>query len=137
MIRRRRISEGIGPRVAGVFGAWIMISALSLSAETKSIRGAAIGRTTDEFFIVSSVDPASGTMVLKRPTEVTLTMRVSEKTRFSGEDGKPMRASDLRAGDTVFIAFSRDGSGAVVASTVRQGIMTVPELQRRYLRPGR
>ena len=137
MIRRRRISKGIDPRVAAVLGAWITIFASSLSAETKSVSGAAVARTADEFFIVSSVDPAKGTIVLKRPTEVTLTMRLTEKTRFSGEDGKPMRASDLRAGDTVFIAFSRDGSGAVVASTVRQGIMTVPELQRRYLRQSR
>lgn len=136
MIRRRWISKGIGPRVAAVLGAWITIFAFSLSAETKSVRGA-VARTADEFFIVSSVDPAKGTIVLKRPTEVTLTMRLSEKTRFSGEDGKPMRASDLRAGDTVFIAFSRDGAGAAVASTVRQGIMTVKELQRRYLSPGR
>lgn len=87
---------------------------------------------SEEFFIVSSVDSGRGTMVLKRPTEVTLTMRFTAQTRCRSEAGKPMRPSDLKAGDTVFIA-STAGPGGPVASTVREGIMTVPELQRRYL----
>ena len=89
---------------------------------------------SEEFFIVSSVNPARGTMVLKRPTEVTLTVRVTATTRCRREDGKPMQISDLRAGDTVFIALVPESSGALVASTVRQGVMTLPELQRRYLK---
>ena len=91
----------------------------------------------EEFFIVSSVNPAQGTMVLKRPTEVTLTIRITPGTRCSREDGRPMQLSDLRAGDTVFIALVPESSGALVASTVRQGVMTLPELQRRYLKSPR
>jgi hypothetical protein len=89
----------------------------------------------EEFFIVSSVNPAKSTMVLKRPTEITLTVRVTGKTRLTREDGKSLQLSDLRAGDTVFIALVRQSSGEFVASSIRQGVMTLPELQRRYLRP--
>jgi hypothetical protein len=89
---------------------------------------------TEEFFIVSSVDSGKGLMVVKRPTEVTLTMGLSEKTRCRDEQGKPIRAIDLRAGDTVFIASDRNASGQPVAASIRRGPMTVPELHRRYLR---
>jgi hypothetical protein len=91
----------------------------------------------EEFFIVSSVDASKQTMVLKRPTEVTLIMQVTEKTRCRNEQGKPVRFTDLRAGDTVFIASARNGSGQLVAASIRQGIMTLPELRRRYLHPSR
>jgi len=90
--------------------------------------------STEEFFIVSSVDSGKGLMVVKRPTEVTLTMGVNEKTRCRDEQGKPIRAADLRAGDTVFIASDRNASGHPVAASIRRGPMTVPELHRRYLR---
>ena len=67
--------------------------------------------STEEFFIVSSVDSGKGLMVVKRPTEVTLTIGLSEKTRCRDEQGKPIRVTDLRAGDTVFIASDRSASG--------------------------
>jgi hypothetical protein len=89
---------------------------------------------SEEFFIVSSVDSGKGSMVVKRPTEVTLTMGLTEKTRCRDEQGKPIRATDLRAGDTVFIASDRNASGQPVAASIRRGPMTVPELHRRYLR---
>jgi hypothetical protein len=89
---------------------------------------------SEEFFIVSSVDGAKGAMVVKRPTEVTLTMWFTEKTRCRSEQGTLIRPTDLRAGDTVFIASKRDASGQLVATSIRQGIMTLPELRRRYLR---
>ena len=89
---------------------------------------------TEEFFIVSSVDSGKGLMVIKRPTEVTLTMGLTDKTRCRDEQGKPIRAIDLRAGDTVFIASDRSASGQPVAASIRRGPMTVPELHRRYLR---
>lgn len=88
----------------------------------------------EDFFIVSSVDATKSTMVLKRPTEVTLSMRFTEKTRCRTEQGKPIRPTDLRAGDTVFIASERDSSGQLVATSIRQGVMTLEELRRRYLR---
>jgi hypothetical protein len=90
--------------------------------------------SSEEFFIVSSVDAGKSTMVLKRPTEVTLTMRVTEKTRCRDEEGKPIRFTDLRTGDTIFITSDRDSSGQLVASSIRKGPMTVEELHRRYLR---
>jgi len=89
----------------------------------------------DEFFIVSSVDAQKGTMVLKRPTEVTVSMRVTSRTTYRSEKGQPIQLSDLRAGETVFIASTADGSGGLTAVSVRRGIMTVPELRRRYF-PG-
>ncbi len=91
----------------------------------------------EDFFIVSSVDLSRNTMVLKRPTEVTLTMRVTPKTRCRDERGKPIQLSNFRAGDTVFIAATPDPSGQLVATSIRQGIMTLPELRERYLRAGR
>ena len=91
-------------------------------------------RSSEEFFIVSSVNAGKSTMVLKRPTEVTLIMRVTEKTRCRDEDGKPIRFTDLRAGDTIFVASERDGAGQPAASTLRKSPMTVRELHRRYLR---
>ena len=90
--------------------------------------------STEEFFIVSSVDSARGLMVLKRPTEVTLTMGFTGMTRCRDEQGKPIRSTDLRAGDTVFVASDRSASGQPVATSIRRGPMTVPELHRRYLR---
>jgi hypothetical protein len=100
--------------------------------------GAVIGTPppapADEFFIVSSVDAGKSTLVLKRPTEVTLTMRVTEKTRCRDEGGRPIRFTDLRAGDTIFVASERDSSGQPVASAIRKGPMTVEELRRRSLR---
>ena len=109
---------------------------LVLTAAAARAAGAAtpVPVSTEEFFIVSSVDSAKGLMVLKRPTEVTLTMGLTERTRCRDEQGKPIRATDLRAGDTVFIASDRSASGPPVATSIRRGPMTVPELHRRYLR---
>lgn len=73
-------------------------------------------------------------MVLKRPTEVTLTMRFTERTRCRTEQGKPMRPTELRAGDTLFVASAPDPSGQLVATAIRRGAMTLPELRQRYLR---
>ena len=103
-----------------------------LAAE--AVAGAA---AADEFFLISSLDLARGMIVVKRPTEVTLILRVDAATRCRGENGRPMRLSDLRAGDTVFVISDRDSAGQLVARSVRLGGMTVPELQRRYLRSGR
>jgi hypothetical protein len=96
--------------------------------------GSAAPSSSEEFFIVSSVDAGKSALILKRPTEVTLTMRVAEKTRCRDEQGKPIRFTDLRAGDTVFIASVPDSSGHSVASSIRRCPMTVEELHRRYLR---
>ena len=88
----------------------------------------------DEFFIVSSVDSAKNQLLLKRPTEVTEVMRVDAATRFLDEDGKALKFSDLRAGDTVYIQ-SKAGTGGSIAVEIRKGPMTTTELRRRYLQP--
>jgi hypothetical protein len=112
----------------------LILGAISTSPAQSAL---AAGAEKDEFFIVSSVDLLKKAMVVKRPTEVTLTIRVTDRTRCRSESGKIIRLSDLRAGDTVFIASDRDASGQLFASSIREGVMTVPELQKRYLRPGR
>ena len=108
------------------------VAAALLIAVATALRAAA--PAADEFFIVSSVDSDKGTIVLKRPTETTLTIRVTDKTRCFGLKGEAIRFTDLRAGDTVFIASTTGASGAPAASTIRRGPMTVEELHRRYLR---
>jgi hypothetical protein len=112
----------------------LVLGAIS-AAPAKSALAA--GGEKDDFFIVSSVDFLKKSIVVKRPTEVTLTIRVTERTRYRSESGKTIALSDLKAGDTVFIAADRDAAGQLVASSIREGVMTVPELQKRYLRPGR
>jgi hypothetical protein len=110
------------------------LAALAVAAAGTAGAATPAAVSAEEFFIVSSVDSGKGTMVLKKPTEVTLTMALTEKTRCRDEQGKPIRATDLRAGDTVFIASERNVSGQPVALSIRRGPMTVPELHRRYLR---
>jgi len=111
-----------------------LVAILAAIAATGARVAAPVAASSEEFFIVSSVDAAKSTMVLKRPTEVTLTMRVTEKTLCRNEEGKPIRFTDLRAGDTIFIVSEKDSSGQLVASSIRQGPMTVKELHQRYLR---
>ena len=87
----------------------------------------------DDFFIVSSVDVSQKRLVLKRPSEVTVLVRVTEKTTYRSEQNRPLQLGDLRAGDTVFIRLGT-GTESDLAKSVRRGPMTVEELHRRYLR---
>jgi hypothetical protein len=112
----------------------VAVAPLLLALATAARAASAASPPADEFFIVSSVDSDKGTIVVKRPTETTLTIRVTDRTRCLGLKGEPVRFTDLRAGDTVFIASIPVASGAPVASTIRCGPMTVEELHRRYLR---
>src|SRR3984893_2459934 len=116
---------------------WSVIAAFLISAG--AVRGlpraatASPATATDDFFIVSSVDIAQKRLVLKRPSEVTVLVRVTEKTSYRSEENRPLQLGDLRAGDTVFIRLGT-GSEADVAKTIRKGPMTLDELHRRYLR---
>jgi len=85
-----------------------------------------------DFFIISSIDLAKGRILLKRPTEVTELMRVDGATHYFEEHGKPIRLTDLRAGDTVYIV-SRPGVEDV-AVTIHKGPMTADVLRERYLK---
>jgi hypothetical protein len=83
----------------------------------------------DEFFVVSSVEKT--TLVLLYPTETTATITVNDKTQIVDENGKALKVSDLRAGDTIFVTYSTV-SGALLATHVRKGMMTTAELRKRY-----
>lgn len=116
------------PLTLGVLAALFVV----LPAHAQQKKGVAPG-ANDEFFIVSSVDAPKNQLVLKRPTEVTMLMRVNEQTVYLDENGKALHLSDIRAGDTVYINWKPEGAGAPTALRIRKGIMTVAELHNRYL----
>jgi hypothetical protein len=102
-------------------------------AQQDSIQGP--GKKTpagEQFFIVASIDLQKSQMLLKRPTEVTLLARVDDKTQFLDETGQPIKLSNLRAGDTVWVNLSNGSSGAT-ATRVRKGQMALADLHRYYL----
>lgn len=86
----------------------------------------------EQFFIVASVDLQKSQMLLKYPTEVTLLMRVDGATKFTDDSGAPLKLSDFRAGDTVWVS-STINKGDVTAVRVRKGRMNVADLHRYYL----
>jgi hypothetical protein len=87
----------------------------------------------EQFFIISSVDPAKQQLVLKRPTEVTALMQVDDKTTYVDEDGAPLHLMDLRAGDTVYVLSRQNKEPGPIASRIRKGPMTLAELHKHYL----
>jgi hypothetical protein len=92
----------------------------------------------EQFFIIASVDQTRQELLLKRPTEVTLLMKTSDKTTFLDEMGRTMTLGDFRAGDTVWVAApgataSAGGSAEPTATRVRKGQMTVADLHKMYL----
>ncbi len=91
-------------------------------------------KTAGEFFIVSSVDVKQKQIVLKRPTEVTEPIQISDKTIYLDEEGKKIPFEDLRAGDTVWVSLSGKAEGVRIAGVLRKGSMTAEELHRRYAR---
>lgn len=108
-----------------------MLAALPLLAEKLARSGTS---SAEEFFIISSADLAKNRLVLKRPTEVTELMLVSDKTSCINDQGKSFACKNLRAGDTVFVISSGDKSGARTAVRIRVGPMTVEEVHRKYVR---
>jgi hypothetical protein len=121
--------------LAGLAALAAVPAAAAAARPVPSLGGAppAVGSpAADEFFIISSIDAARNRIVLKRPTEVTVVMRVTERTAYRDEQGKPLKLAALRAGDTVYITAARDAASGPTAALVRQGPMTVQELQRRY-----
>lgn len=91
------------------------------------------GFAQGDFFIVSSIDLAKRQILLKRPTEVTELMRVDGETRYLEEPGNPIRLTDLRAGDTVYILSKSSGSHPL-AVTIHKGPMTLDVLRERFLK---
>jgi hypothetical protein len=113
---------------AAAFTAFILVSALAVRAQVQAKSG------SDEFFVISSVDKTHNTLILLLPTEITATIGVSDKTKYTDENGKAIKLADFRTGDTIFVSYSTQGS-AQIASSVRKGMMTTAEMRKRYL-PG-
>lgn len=86
----------------------------------------------EEFFIVASIDQSKSQLLLKRPTEVTSLAKVTPKTQYLDEKGKPITLSDLRAGDTVW-AVTTGGDENLTITRLRKGPMTVAQLHQYYL----
>jgi hypothetical protein len=86
----------------------------------------------EQFYIVSSIDPQKQEVLLKRPTEVTLLMKIGTSTQIVDETGMPLKMLDLRAGDTVWVT-SSGGAAEPTAVRIRKGQMTVADLHRFYL----
>jgi len=106
---------------------------LPIYGQSRPHAGAAAG---EEFFLISSVDAKKQQLVLKRPTEVTELVRVTDKAAFLDEQGNPLELKDLRSGDTVYVTLVTGVGGSRVAVRIRKGLMTVEELHRRYLKYG-
>ena len=87
----------------------------------------------EEFFIISSINQATSQLVLKRPTEVTVLMKVDDRTKMLDEQGKALKLSDLRAGDTVWVISGGTAEIGATAFRIRKGPMTVELLHRLYL----
>ncbi|HXQ25882.1 MAG TPA: hypothetical protein VN822_05705 [Candidatus Acidoferrales bacterium] len=99
--------------------------AIAPGTEIKPVAG-------EQFFIVSSVDLQKAQLLLKHPTEVTLVLMTNNKTQFADDAGKPLKLSDFRAGDTVWVT-SSSVAGESTATRIRKGIMSVADLHRYYL----
>jgi hypothetical protein len=87
----------------------------------------------EEFFMISSTDAAKSQILLKRPTEVTQQMKVTDKTQFIDEKGKPFQLTGLRSGDTVWVTSNHSDNGDLTAVRIRKGPMTVQDLHRYFL----
>jgi len=101
--------------------------AVHLQAQNKKTSGG------EEFFIVSSIDPAKSQVLLKRPTEVTLIMKITDKTVILDVANRPLHLTDLHAGDTVWVIASSGANGGSSALRIRKGLMTVELLHRYFL----
>jgi hypothetical protein len=87
----------------------------------------------EAFFMISSVNVPKSQILLKRPTEVTLLMKLNDKTQIHDENGKSLHLSDLHAGDTVWVKSSESEKDQPLALSIRKGPMTVQDLHRYYL----
>jgi hypothetical protein len=107
-----------------------------LAAASLAVRVQAQNKKTpggEEFFIVSSIDPSKSQVLLKRPTEVTLLMKIIDKTIILDATNKPLHLTDLHAGDTVWVTPSSSDEKGPIAIRIRRGPMTVELLHRYFL----
>jgi hypothetical protein len=123
--------RGQSRRVFTLMFAALLSCAFWLAAQSAKPGGAA--NSTEEFFVISSVEIAKRQLLLKRPTEITELLQVNDKTRYTDKNGKAIQFADLRAGDTVYIRSTATPAGKLAVS-VRRGPMTLEELHRHYLK---
>ena len=110
----------------------MLLAAVSLAA----IMGYAQAKKNaagEEFFIVAAVDTGKLQLLLKRPTEVTVLVRINDRTTLLDERGKGLKFGDLRSGDTIWAALSGNPETQQMALRIRKGPMTVKELHRLYV----
>jgi hypothetical protein len=96
---------------------------------------ALVGKATpagEHYFIIGSVDQSQQQILLKAPTEITILLKVTPDTKFDSESGRPLKLSDFRAGDTVWVIYSGTADDAT-AKHVRAGGMTVADLHKYFL----
>ena len=107
----------------------ILVSAFTVHAQVQAKSG------NDEFFVISSVDKAHNALILLLPTEITATIGVTDKTKYTDENGKAIKLADFHTGDTIFVTYSSLPDKSLTAQSVRKGMMTTAEMRKRYL-PG-
>lgn len=88
--------------------------------------------TGEQFFIVASIDKQNSQLLLKRPTEVTVLVKISPSTKYFNNAGKAVSLSSFRAGDTVWAKLSGNSTEPTVTQ-MREGEMTLADLHRYYL----
>jgi hypothetical protein len=118
------------PRILLVFASLPVAAVLAVPA-ARAARKGPTREIRDEFFIVSEVHLKKHHLVLELPTQITLVMGINSKTVFTGEHGRRLPLTKLRAGDTVFINYAKGSNGAT-ALQIHEGPMTVRLLHQRY-----
>ena len=86
----------------------------------------------EQFFIVASIDKQNSQLLLKRPTEVTVLVKVTPQTKYLSNNGKPITLAQFHAGDTVWAKVTTEKNDPSVIE-MRHGQMTVADLHRYYL----
>jgi len=128
--RAQAPAPGQPMRPHGQMGMHPPTTALPAPASTK-VETAKTTASGEQFFIVASLDQSKSEILLKRPDEVTELLNATSKTQYFDENGKPLKLSDLRAGDTVWVISS--GGAHPTAIRIRKGQMSIAELHRYYL----
>ena len=118
-----------------------LVSYLSLAIAILAVLALASGTFAQEkknsagesFFMISSINQSQSQVLLKAPTELTQLVGVTAQTKYLDENNKPLKLSDLRAGDTVWVVTQTTKNGGIMAVSIRKGPMTVAELHQLYL----
>ncbi len=88
--------------------------------------------TGEQFFIVASIDRPNSQLLLKRPTEVTVLVKIGPNSKYLGDNGKTVALSSFRSGDTVWAKVSGNGPEPTLVE-MREGEMTLADLHKYYL----